>query len=407
MSTVRWAPKVTAVQQVTTVTIGTYDAATTYKVTINGKTVSTVGTGGTNATTATALQALLAASTYPEFEEVTWTVNSNVVTGTAVTAGLPFTLATAVSGGTGTISNSTTTANTGPNNWDNALNWDTGAIPVSTDDVIIEGTSVSILYGIDQNAVTLTSLTVNANFTGQIGLPQYNAGGYYEYRTTNLKISATTVNVGGGPTAGGSSLIRLDLGSNAATVNVFSTGTSSVSGLEPFIFKGTSGSNVVNVNKGTVAVAGFGGETATVATLNVGYVNNQASDAQVRLGAGCTLTTVNQYGGIVVGNSAATTVNEYGGTCTWNAGAVTTANVYGGKLYWNSTGTLGTLNLSGTIDLTQDARGKTITNATLFSKATFNAPDGNVTFSNPFLLSGCGVEDVTLKLGKTYHLQRS
>src|SRR5438067_3371208 len=113
----RWKGTAASVAQVTTVTVGTYDAATTYKVTINGKTVSQVGTGGTNATTAAALQALLAASAEPEFTEVTWTVASNVVTATAATKGKPFTLTTAVSGGTGTISQATPTASSGPNDY--------------------------------------------------------------------------------------------------------------------------------------------------------------------------------------------------------------------------------------------------------------------------------------------------
>ena len=62
MATQIWFGVATAAAQISTVTIGTYDATTTYKVTIGGQTISTVGTGGTNATTATALKNLLIAS---------------------------------------------------------------------------------------------------------------------------------------------------------------------------------------------------------------------------------------------------------------------------------------------------------------------------------------------------------
>ncbi|HXE43069.1 MAG TPA: hypothetical protein VN516_08595, partial [Candidatus Baltobacteraceae bacterium] len=141
MATQNWLGIATAVSQVTTVTIGTYDATTTYKVTIGGQTISTLGTGGTNATTATALKNLLAASTHPYFAAVTWTVNSAVITGTATTAGVPFVLTTAVSSGTGTISNSTTTASSGPNDWSTALNWDSGTVPAAGDNVYIKNTS--------------------------------------------------------------------------------------------------------------------------------------------------------------------------------------------------------------------------------------------------------------------------
>src|SRR5258708_1374747 len=124
MGKVHWIANALAVKQVYTIQVTAYDVGTTYKVTINGKVVFTIAAGGVNAT-ATALQVALAASTIPEFLEVTWTVATDTVTGTAVTAGKPFTAVGAASGGTGTVSVTAVTANTGPNNWDNTANWDT------------------------------------------------------------------------------------------------------------------------------------------------------------------------------------------------------------------------------------------------------------------------------------------
>src|SRR5688572_27600083 len=108
------APEVAAVK---TGTLDTYDAASTYTVTIGGKSISTVGTGGTTSTTATALRALLNAATAPpEFLAITWSGATNAIIGTSDTAGVDFVAVLSVSGGTGTVTDfSVTTANSGPN----------------------------------------------------------------------------------------------------------------------------------------------------------------------------------------------------------------------------------------------------------------------------------------------------
>lgn len=89
MATKRWRGTATAVKQVSTTTITVFDAATTYTVTIGGVAVNQVGTTDAN-TTATNLKNALAASTHPYFTAIVWTSATNVVTATAVTAGVPF-----------------------------------------------------------------------------------------------------------------------------------------------------------------------------------------------------------------------------------------------------------------------------------------------------------------------------
>ena len=62
-----------AVAQLQTITIGTNDVATTYKVTINGKTVSVPGNaGGANSTAADLAAALQVATVPQEFAEIVW-----------------------------------------------------------------------------------------------------------------------------------------------------------------------------------------------------------------------------------------------------------------------------------------------------------------------------------------------
>jgi hypothetical protein len=414
MGTKRWRGDAPAVAQVATVTLTAYDATTTYIVTVNGKQVSVLGQGGTTATTATALQTALAASTIPEFLEVTWSVNSSTITGTAKTAGKPFTATSSVSGGAGMIGAfSTTTASSGPNDWSTAANWDTGAVPVAADDVYIENTSSAILYGLDQHTVTLNSLNIAATFTGTIGLPRINGSGstaYFEYRPAYLQIGVTTCNIGTG-SGSGSGRIKINFGAVQTAVNVYSTGSAAETGIPSLLLLGTHASNVVNCNKGSLGIAYFGGETSTVLTLDIGFVANQAGDSNVTTGAGTTLTTVNQYGGVWVNRATGgvTTFTQYAGTSTWLGGTWTTANLWGGKCFAATTGTFATSNVGkgATLDASQDMRAKTLTNCTLFAGATLNDPDGTLTFTNPFLLSGCGIADITVALGDNFHLQKS
>lgn len=78
------------------------------------------------------------------------------------------------------------TGGAGDGNWDSVGNWDTGAKPVNSDDVIIGTGSISITAGLNQSGVTLTSLTITSGYSGSIG----TVG-------TPLQISSTTVTVGG------------------------------------------------------------------------------------------------------------------------------------------------------------------------------------------------------------------
>lgn len=403
-ATCKWRGDAPAVAQVTTVTIGTYDATTTYKVTINGKTISTLGTGGTNATTATAFQALLNGSTIAEFAEATWTVNSNVITATADKAGKPFTLSTSVSGGTGTISNSTTTTSSGPNDVNVAANWSTGATPANTNDLVIENTSSSLLYNLGSlSGVALNSLTVSQTFTGTIGLPVINADSsttYFEYRTQYFTIGSTTVTVGG-PTGQGSGRIKLNLGSGGSTtVNVTNTGNPLESGLEAMLLVMTGSGNSLNVSRGSVGVAVLAGETATL-SLNTSQVTS-TSDAQVRLGSGCTLSTFKMQSGRNILNCGATTITVYGGDLTLQGtGATTTLNLNGGTCHYNTSGTLTTAKVAGGASLLFGANlaGATVTNTTIEKGATLLDPDSAVTWTNPPLLNRCSIPQVTLDLG--------
>lgn len=376
MATIRWRGDAPAVAQVQTITVGTNDGSTTYKVTINGKTVSVPGDAGGASATATDLANALKAATAPqEFAEIAWTVAANVVTGTAAKPGKPFTLAASTSGGTGTISTTIATPSTGPNDVSAAANWSTGALPATGDDVVFDTGASDVLYGLDQHTVTPNSISVLPGFTGKIGLPAVNsenaAATYFEYRPQYLQYG--TSGAGGTVTVtinGGAGRIKLDQGTAPAVWNVLNSAQRLESGIPALLLKGTSAANALNVNKGDVGVAFFGGESATLVAVNVGCETNPAGDSNVWLGSGVGLAnaTIVQTGGNLTINSATSgtaTITQYDGDLRLQSGAQTGLSVLGGSCVYNSTGTLGGTPVvagSGTLDFSQDLRAKSVTN---------------------------------------------
>ena len=209
MATTRWKGGAGSVPQVTTVTLTAYDVATTYKLTVGSKVISVAGQGGTVITTATALVAAWAASTAGEVAGISADNaggTSATITLTADTPGVPFTVTSSVTGGTGTIGAATTTqAATGPHHWDNAANWSGGAVPASGDTVFFDRSDYPVQYGLAQSAVTLAALYVSADYAQDIGLAEVNTEGstsHVEYRPTYLAISASVLEVGQGEAGG-------------------------------------------------------------------------------------------------------------------------------------------------------------------------------------------------------------
>lgn len=411
MATQVWRGDAQSVAQVVTVQVTADDAATTYTITINGKTVSVAGTGtGVNAT-ASALQVALAASSIAEFREVTWTAATDTVTGTAVTAGVPFTASSSVGGGTGTIGSVTTaTASSGPNDWSAAANWSTGSVPVTGDDVYLTNSASSVLYGLAQSGVTLGSLNVDSTFTGTVGLPRYNAGGgYLEYRPTYLAVSATVVNIGTG-TGTGSGRIKLNVGANAATFNVFATGQSAEQGVPAVQLLGSDPANALNCQQGTIGVALEPNQTSELATTRIGFQTSAQTDVTLTMGPGVTHPTITQNGGtLTVANDVTTLTMNAGTAYVLGTAGVTTLALQEGTLYFQSNGTIAaaTVGTGGTLDFSQDPRTRTVTDLTLAAQSTLNDPNKTVTFTNPFAVQNCGLSEINLNLGQNFSLQRS
>ncbi|WP_013626608.1 hypothetical protein [Rubinisphaera brasiliensis] len=418
MATCIWRGDATPVAQVITRTIGgTWVNGETVTIDINGKeVVATVGDDVTPAEVALLIKEAINGETLtdstasytpstggsgiPEFAEVTASTSSAALILTAATAGVPFDdpsmSETSTSGTLGTWS--TTTSSEGPNDWSTAENWDGDSVPANSDDVFIPAGTSQILYGLDQNSVTLTSLTTEEGAV--FGLPEINAAGYDEYRDTYLKISATNVTIGTGRLSNPSRQ-KLNVGSAQTTVNVNGTGQALTGTGPAFLFLGTHASNAINVLRGVVGIAYQPGESATVATLKVGYISNQSGDATVYCGSGTTLTNVDQSGSNLTVAAATTTVDQTGGTLNILAGAHAAITQDGGVCNYRSTGTITTaiVGNGATLDFSQDMRARTVTNCSVYRGATLRDTFKTVTFTNGIDLQRCGVDDITLEVG--------
>jgi hypothetical protein len=404
MAVKRWVGRAQKTAQAGTITIGTYDATTTYKVgipnTTTGKVVSTLGTGGTNITTAAALAALLQASLEPEFLEITWTTPTTAVISYAVQsslAGTPVTVAVAVSGGTGTISTATTQANVSPNDVNNANNWDTGTLPVNSDTIVFDFGAVDATWNIDQLAA-LTGITMyrRREYTGKIGLPEYNASGYFEYRATELQLAGGTFNIEQ-PVTDAIAQIKINHGATAGTLNLVGDGPSTLLSEQMWI-RGTSASSVYNVEQATLAIAPVDNTVANLATL-------KCQNSTVRAGVGVVFATsiVNTDSELEVNSNLPASFTQYGSAAvTWVKQAATgsSPSLQDGVMYWMSTGTLTTptVGSDASVDFSKDNRARTISGSVqMFKGSTWNDPWSTALAT--FVLNGCQIGEVTINYG--------
>lgn len=315
----------------------------------------------------------------PEFTDLEATVSGSVVTITAQTAGVPHTITCAEdTAGTGTATLANDTVASGPNFYNNVNNWTEGSVPAAADDVYVDNTDESILYGLSNAGATLTSMHFGASYSGYVGLPKENADGYTEYRADYLAIDVTTLKIGEGE-GQGSGRIKIDCGSVQTTVEQIKSGSPAENGLPATIWKGSNASNVVNVKDGSFGAAVYGGETATIATL-------RQSGGSVFCGAGVTLTTVVKDGGSAVLNSAATTItNADGDMAIYGSGAITTLNATGGTVNSNTSGTITTANVGGrgaaTLDFSNDPTPRTVSTLALDVGADVAWVPGTMTFT--------------------------
>lgn len=376
MANKRWLPRALDRAQVDQVVVAnTWATGDTQVATINEKEITvTVGATSTTAAVATAVKEAINGDTatgdatrsetgdnIPEFQELTATVNSSTVTLTGNTKGVPFTLSSAeTTAGTGTATASTVTAATGSHFWSDVDNWGGSAIPADSDVVYLDHSDVSVLYGLNQSSIQPAEMYVPLSFTGQVGLPQVNeAGGYAEYRDTYLRIGPAALQIGAGA-GNGSGRLKFDSGTDICALTVLGSG-SSADELPAVLWKGTNAGNTLVLRGGTLGVALFGGEAATLDDITV-------DGGELTLGAGVTLTgdIVVNGGSVVISSHVDGTLTVTGGAVVIEgAGAVDQLTVRGGVVTYNTTGTLGgntVVSGSGVLDFSQASGAVSVTN---------------------------------------------
>lgn len=428
MATKRWVGNAIAVAQADLITIAlTWATSDTCTVTINGKSlVLTVGASTAVGDVATGIKEMIngdAATTgctfsetgdnVAEFQALTATVSTGVVTVTADTAGKPFTMTITGDGtaGDGTAVRSASVACTGPYHFDNANNWSGGVAPVGGDTIVYDSGSIDCLYALATGLELNVEVTMG--FTGKIGLAEVNVDNssfpYSEYLEKYLVLTkdggGTTVKIGDGD-GNGSRRIRIDMNDmDDATVTVYNSGTPESTSVPAVFIKGGGGSTL-NLKKGNIGVAYYAGESADFDTVYVSYVSSATSDVTAYFGSGAALSdaTYLQTGGTVEVNASNTT-----GTVTLNAGVMTitgsgaqaTIMLNGGTMYYNSSGTITTLGVGdgGIVDFTRDNASKTVSNANMYKGSTLLDSNKVVTYSAGIDLEGCSLSDVTLDIG--------
>lgn len=228
---------------------------------------------------------------------------------------------------------------TADGNYSTAGNWSTGSAPANGDTVRIPAGTPAITGGLDQSAVVLATFIVEEGMSNAFA----SIAAYLKINTARFEFSGT-----------GDAYI--DLCTTTVSPQIFKTATPT-DGTHGLYLKGT-GISVANIVGGDVAIAGLAGETATVVTARV-----IGSDAALTLGAGVTLTNLQQTSGKVVQRCAASgTVNIYGGEyLSREVGTIATLNAYGGVVKPESTGTITTGLIQGAeVDFTGSGAARTV-----------------------------------------------
>ena len=375
------AAEVAEVKTVTPANVGVGDIFT---LAINGKTIAYTATVNTVANVTAGITALWNASVIPEFAEITAADANTAVTLTHNTPGVPFTVTGTTTDGnssnTQTLTVNTTTAASGPSCANLAANWNP-SVPANTDDIVFEHSDVDVLYNLDAfSSLVVNSVTVKKSFTGAIGLPKRNANDYNEYRPTYLAIGFNTANLNDGE-GQGSGRVNISAAASNATVNVFDSGSALENGIPAILLTSLGAASIVNVWKGDVGIAYFAGETSNTATLQIGYVENQATDATVLCGSGALITSITKTGGTLELLSNFTTLTQSAGETTiGGAATANTVNINGGTVYDHSSGTFNTVNvLSGaTYDLRRALSSKAATALNVYERGTVYDPHGKL-----------------------------
>lgn len=220
-------------------------------------------------------------------------------------------------------------------NWSTAANWDTGSVPVNADDVVFNGAAgadslLAVTTGLNQAAVSLTSLKITDEYTGSIGT---SSGA--------LLINSTTMTLSGKSTA-----VGYYFDGTYTTVNMLEGST--VTAAEGVVLDGT-----------ITLVRAYGGKLTIATTAAVTTIDTKGASAnglQITVAASVTaLTDIRHVGGTINLGSACTNYQLKSGTANITEGALTLIEIDSGTLTHTSNDNIGTVRqFGGTVDMSDN-----------------------------------------------------
>lgn len=258
-----WVGNAAPVAQVESYEILSTSLNDDFTLTINNKTVTAVALGA--AQMEQVVEDLVAAWNAQPHPECRYAVASQELNGsaaptviklTATVPGIPFAVVLSGDGGFATFAQ---VANSGPNVWgiaDNYQNMSTGAygLPEANDEVHVRVDRPAIRYGLTGHAlaaIQLKNLRFDQAFRSGVGLPKRSGGGYNEYLPTSLYQKTAKLEVGRGQ-GGGASLLKVDVGTVLCEVVVENTGTSSTPDYAALQIDNLGTTSIVTVHRGEV-----------------------------------------------------------------------------------------------------------------------------------------------------------
>ena len=380
-------------------------------ITINSKTVQYICvTGDTTATAAAGLALALRSAVDAEFQRFTAQIDGTTDTQINIEANVPgdflsadgATAFTEVESGGATITAAVVQAAKSPYDAADTVNWSGGALPANSGDTVyFQDAPFGALYRASTafTGKTFDALYVRPQFSGAgIGLPKFAPSGYAEYLGGRLILTGCTVLDVEIPDQAGFEAFRFNVGA-AANSTVIRGQANGVVGQEVVEWIGTHASATVEVYGGSIRIAPYIGDVATVSSLKM--VNGVAT-----VGSGVTLTTLDMEDSQadIRANFTTGTLKGTGSSqvVLRDSVAVTTLTITSGTVFHNSAGNITTLTIGpgSTIDFSGSDKPITITNQVqLHRGATFWDPNGRVTLSAGWTTVQCNAADVTTNFG--------
>ena len=333
----------------------------------------------------------------PSIAELAATVSGSVVTVEADTPGVYHELTVNKSSTSGTATLSQSQSSTGKNYWNDADNWSGGAVPTTDDTVIVKDSAVDILYGLPSTNFHPAQLDIRGSYTGKIGLPSTNTGGYPEWRNRWLTIDENgggtdpvIVNIGEG-SGNGSSRLNIKNTAIDTTYTVHAT-----TGLN--IYSDGTGFSMT-VHDGTVACTGATAASSDLSSLTM-YGGTVTLDDMVTASSSTIQVEAGTLNWEALGSGAGT-FRINGGTVNLTARPPATIEINGGTVNYIGGFTGGDLTLlsvsgEGVFDCSSSPNPISVTDIKIYegTGTAINDPDRRINYTNDPQLIRCGLDRI-------------